>query len=622
MAMSDAAVRAEQVRTLYGQSLPVLLANVLNAGIVAATLWPSGPRRWLLVWVAAMVVMTAVRISLRRRYWRARPGEEEVGRWARYFVAGSMTAGLLWGAAGFAFFDTADGLSRILLSFAIGGMGAGAAGTLACYLPAFWAYLLPALAPLVVRTAMFADGLHLAMAAMMIVYGLGLSAVARITNRAISEAFRLRHEKEGLLERLSATQVSLEETNRTLEDRVSQGIARLEQQAEALQRAQRMETVGRLAGGVAHDFNNLLTVVLANVSFLLRAGALDAGPRTAVEEVQAAAFRGANLVRQLLAFSRRQRLAPRVIDLNALVRDMDRLLNRLVGETIQIKTTVTESAALVKADASQLEQVVVNLVTNARDAMPGGGTLSIEVSEVQADGDGKMPPGRYVMLAVTDTGTGMDAATLRNVFEPFFTTKEVGRGTGLGLATVYGVVEQSGGHICIDSRPGEGSRFEIYLPRTTEPLSEEPLGLMPEPVLLGGTVLLAEDEPEVRSVLERMLRLEGHQVLVAADGEQAIAVARAHRGPIDLLVTDVVMPHLGGGPLARALLRERPAMRVLFLSGYSWAKDLPSTDPGRGIDFLQKPFDPPELMRKVVALLCGPPAVDGVPRELDHPARK
>jgi CheY-like chemotaxis protein len=214
-----------------------------------------------------------------------------------------------------------------------------------------------------------------------------------------------------------------------------------------------------------------------------------------------------------------------------------------------------------------------------------------------------------VVLSVTDTGVGMDAETRSNAFEPFFTTKEIGQGTGLGLATVYGVVEQSGGRVSINSRPGEGTRFDIYLPRTSEALSDEPAGVAVEPSYMRATVLVAEDEPEVRVAIERMLRLTGHEVLAAGDGEQAVAMARAHHGPIDLLVTDVVMPHLGGGPLARRLMEERPEMRVLFVSGYSWEGNLPPSDPARGIDFLQKPFDREQLMAKVGALLAAnPPA--------------
>jgi two-component system cell cycle sensor histidine kinase/response regulator CckA len=459
------------------------------------------------------------------------------------------------------------------------------------------------------------------MGMMMVVFGVGLSVVARITNRSISEAFRLRDEKQGLLDRLSSTQKTLEETNHTLEDRVTQGVAQLEQQGEALRRAHRLETVGRLAGGIAHDFNNLLTVVLANVGLLARSPSLDSGSQAAVEEVHAAAIRGANLVRQLLAFSRRQRLAPRVIDLNALVREMDRLLTRLIGETVEMKTSLTEAGALVKADASQLEQVVVNLVTNARDAMPNGGALTIATTLVEAEGDATLPPGSYVVLSVTDTGVGMDAETRSNAFEPFFTTKELGRGTGLGLATVYGIVEQSGGRVSVESRPGEGTRFEIYLPRTSEAPGAEVVGMPVESAVVAATVLVAEDEPEVRVAIERMLRLAGHEVLAAGDGEQAVAMSRAHRGPIDLLVTDVVMPHMGGGPLARRLMDERPEMRVLFVSGYSWEGDLPSSDPARGIDFLQKPFDREQLMAKVAALLAAaPPVTLAHPRS--QPARK
>jgi CheY-like chemotaxis protein len=254
--------------------------------------------------------------------------------------------------------------------------------------------------------------------------------------------------------------------------------------------------------------------------------------------------------------------------------------------------------------------------------MPGGGTLTIATRSVNAEGDPTLPAGSYVMLSVTDTGVGMDAQTRKSAFEPFFTTKEIGRGTGLGLATVYGVVEQSGGHVAVESHPGEGSRFEVYLPRTTEPISEDAAGVIVEPPLLGATVLLAEDEPEVRAAVERMLRFEGHQVLAASDGEQALALARAHRGPIDLLVTDVVMPNLGGAPLARALMAERPTLRVLFLSGYSWAEDVPQSDPGQGIDYLPKPFDQAELTRKVAVLLAGPPAHGDIPRALDRASEK
>ena len=319
------AVLGEQIRTLYDQSRPVLLANVLNALVVSATLWRDGPRRFLVTWCAAMVAMALVRLELRRRYRRAAPGCKSAGRWGWYFVLGSAVAGMLWGVAAAVLFDAAGALSQILITFVVGGMGAAAAGTLSCHLPAFFAFLLPALLPLVVRTFALGDRLHAGMGVIMVVYGIGISFVARITQRAVSDAFRLRFE-------LSQAQQNLEETNRTLEQRVRERTEALERQGEALRQAQRMESIGRLAGGVAHDFNNLLTVVLANASMMLR-GQLRPATRLALEEMRGAAERGANLVRQLLAFSRRQKLAPRVLDLNRLVADMERLLRRLIGET-------------------------------------------------------------------------------------------------------------------------------------------------------------------------------------------------------------------------------------------------------------------------------------------------
>jgi signal transduction histidine kinase/CheY-like chemotaxis protein len=621
--MTDAAVRSEQIKTLYSQSVPVLLANVLNSIIVSATLWSSGPRLLLAMWTVKMALMTAVRIELRRRYWKASPDPASAERWGNYFVVGSLVAGVLWGTAGILFYDAAGALSQILLTFVIGGMCAAAAGTLACHLPAYRAYIVPSLLPLVVVTMLKADALHLAMGTILVVFALAMSVVARTNHRSMVEAFRLRFENQALLDRLSATQGRLEETNRTLEQRVAERTAELERQSEALRHAQRMETVGRLAGGIAHDFNNLLTVVLANVGLMLRGTQLDKATRVAVEEVQAAADRGANLVRQLLAFSRRQRLAPRVIDLNRLVADLDRLLSRLVGETIEIQMKLVTGGAPVKADASQLEQVLVNLVTNARDAMPSGGTLVIATTQVDAEGDHRLPAGRYVVLSVTDTGIGMDDETRRLAFEPFFTTKDVGQGTGLGLATVYGIVEQSGGRVGVESRPGEGSRFEIYLPRTSEMPGDDVAAVVINPPVVGATILLAEDEPEVRAAIERMLKQGGYQVIAAGDGAQALALAHAHRGPIDLLISDVVMPRLGGAALARQLSAERPGLRVLFVSGYSWEGDLPVGDSQGTIDFLQKPVDLDLFMMKVAALVAATPsgAVLG-PTALGRPVPK
>jgi signal transduction histidine kinase/CheY-like chemotaxis protein len=599
-------VRSEQVRTLYSESVPIMFANLANALIVTATLWSSGPRALLVGWTGAMLLMTLGRIELRSRYWRANPGPEEAQRWGTRFVIGSFTAAALWGTAGVLFLDTAGMLSRILLTFVIGGMVAGAAGSLACYPPAFWAFLLASVIPFALRTVAFGDALHLAMAAMMVVFGMAMSIIARTAHRSLIEAFRLRFQNEELLGQLTTTQRNLEETNRDLEQRVAERTAQLERQAEALRDAQRMEAVGRLAGGIAHDFNNLLTVVQANADVMFQKGRLDADDRAAALDIGAAAKRGAGLVSQLLAFSRRQRRTPRVLDLNQVLRSSERLLAPLIGKAVTLEVKLADGRALVKADASQLEQVIVNLVTNARDAMPLGGTLSVATSLVQVESEANLPPGDYVLLSVSDTGVGMDAETRRHAFDPFFTTKGIGRGTGLGLATVYGVVEQSGGRISLDTRPGEGSRFDVYLPLASEAeLAAEREGPVPEPLPAprSATVLIAEDEVEVRAVTRRMLALLGYDVISAADGKEALEKARAHPGEIDLLVTDVVMNPLSGFELALELRKQRPRLRVLFMTGYTFERELPNADPSQHVDYLEKPFTLADLTRKVGALL-------------------
>jgi CheY-like chemotaxis protein len=298
-----------------------------------------------------------------------------------------------------------------------------------------------------------------------------------------------------------------------------------------------------------------------------------------------------------------------VLDLNQVVKDLQRLLAPVIGEHVDMRLALGGGSMLIKADPSQIEQVIVNLVTNARDAMPRGGTLTIATSHVEAEGDATVPAGSYVVLCVTDTGVGMDEGTRRRAFEPFFTTKEAGRGSGLGLATVHGVVEQSGGHISVESEPGAGTEFKVYLPQTSEEKweteAQSPMASEPR----RATILLAEDEPDVRSVVERMLRLMGHEVLVAASGDEAVELWRKHRRPIDLLVTDVVMAGRAGPELARLLTAELPRLRVLFISGYRADEALPASDPAHGMDYLQKPMTFEALHQKVTALLSLTPAV-------------
>jgi len=380
---------------------------------------------------------------------------------------------------------------------------------------------------------------------------------------------------------------------------------------ERLRQTQKMEAVGRLAGGIAHDFNNLLTAILGSVDFLRRALGPEHPEHAETEEIQKAAVRAADLTRQLLAFSRQQVLAPKVLELDALVTNLEKMLRRLIGEDVDLRFAPKAPRAAVRADPGQLEQVIVNLVVNARDAMPRGGKLTIDTATVDLDTGyawehGTVEPGRYVMLAVTDTGVGIDHAAQARLFEPFFTTKEFGKGTGLGLATVYGIVKQSGGYIWVYSEPGQGATFKVYLPRV-EPAGEPVAAPQPPARALGGTetILLAEDEAAVRNLARRVLEKHGYKLLLAATGRDGVQVADQHGAPIDLLVTDVVMPEMGGRELAQRLTARQPGLKVLFLSGYTDDAIVHHGVLDAGVAFLQKPFKPDDLVRKIRAVLDG-----------------
>jgi two-component system, cell cycle sensor histidine kinase and response regulator CckA len=384
---------------------------------------------------------------------------------------------------------------------------------------------------------------------------------------------------------------------------------RLEEQ---FRQAQKMEAVGRLAGGVAHDFNNLLTIITGYSELLLSRNQLSESDRTALDEIRRAAERGGSLTHQLLAFSRRQPLRPRVASMNDLIANMNKMLQRLIGEDIQLATIPSKHAGSVKIDPGQFEQVLMNIVINARDAMPRGGNLTIETAEVFINTDRArsyvdLQAGHYVLLSVTDSGKGMDAETRSHLFEPFFTTKEPGKGTGLGLATVYGIVKQSGGFIEVASAPGQGTNVQIYLPQA-EPSTEEEPAAVSQTVSLDGseTILLVEDEPCVRAIICEILRPRGYRVLECTSGAEALQTARNFTGPIDLILTDVVMPELSGPELVRVLLGERPGTRVLYISGYTDEATVLHGLQRSDVDFLQKPFVPNELAGKIRQALQAP----------------
>ena len=373
-----------------------------------------------------------------------------------------------------------------------------------------------------------------------------------------------------------------------------------------LRQAQKMEAVGQLAGGIAHDFNNLLTAILGSTELLLADTPANDPRRVDVQEIGRSAHRAAALVRQLLAYSRKQVLQPRLVNLNAIVHEMGAMLRRVMGERIVLELDLDPALGQVTADPGQLEQVIANLGVNARDAMPDGGTLTITTANVSGPGvtaaadEGLPAGGPLVALAVADTGIGMDEQVMARLFEPFFTTKELGRGTGLGLATVYGIVRQSGGHIQVSSRPGEGSSFTVYLPRAETPRQPTAAAGPAAPAPGGSeTVLVAEDEEAVRHLVGRVLRGRGYRVLEAANAEAAIELAGATGQPIDLLVSDLVMPGLGGQGLAARLSAARPGLRVLFITGYAVEAVERQGQLPAGHGLLEKPFTADQLARKV-----------------------
>ena len=368
----------------------------------------------------------------------------------------------------------------------------------------------------------------------------------------------------------------------------------LEIESQLLQ-AQKMESVGRLAGGVAHDFNNILAVILSSVRFAIEAVPAEGELRSDLLEIESAGERAAALTRQLLAFSRKQMLAPEVLDLNGLVRSLEKMLRRVVGEDVNLVPDLAPERLLVRADPVQIQQVIVNLVVNARDAMPGGGTLTIRTRNAEGPSQ--------VQLQISDTGTGMDEATMACLFEPFFTTKEAGKGTGLGLSSAYGIVRQSGGSIRATSQPGKGTTIEVMLPRTEEDAGQAAAGPSAGDLAGTETVLVVEDDASVRGAVRRMLAKAGYAVLVAENGLEGLARCREHEGDIHLVLADVVMPTMNGQAFRERLHQERPATRVLLMSGYTDEKLCSNGVLASDVGFIAKPFNVETLLQRVRQVL-------------------
>lgn len=408
--------------------------------------------------------------------------------------------------------------------------------------------------------------------------------------------------------RISGRAVASEDEPADVLEGIAEDVTERRALEEQFRQAQKMEAVGRLAGGVAHDFNNLLMVISGYAEVILSKLELEHPLTEKARAIQQAADRATTLTRQLLAFSRKQLLELKVVDVNAIVADMERLLRPLIGENVELAPKLALDAGYTRADAGQLEQVLMNLVVNAKDAMPNGGTLTIQTENILIDDSSRrgqtfIRPGSYVMLSVSDTGMGMDKETQSRIFEPFFTTKEKGKGTGLGLSTVYGIVKQSGGYVMVHSEPGQGSTFHIYLPQVEG--TAERHAPPSARAAVGGTetILLVEDEESVRQLVRETLECKGYKVIDAENGEGGISAAVRHAGKIDLVITDVVMPGMGGREMAEEVVKARPNTKVLYLSGYAEDAILNEDGIDNAAAFLQKPFTLQNLSRKVREIL-------------------
>jgi signal transduction histidine kinase len=419
----------------------------------------------------------------------------------------------------------------------------------------------------------------------------------------MEEALRLAHDE--LEQRVEERTLELSQANASLIQQINER-KQLEQQ---LHQSQKMEALGRLTGGIAHDFNNLLTAIIGFTELIRVYASPDDPVEELVDKVVSSSQRAATLVRQLLTFSRKQIVEPQILDLNSVMTDIDKMLRRIIGEDIELKTILQPYLWSVKADPAQIEQVIVNLAVNARDAMPDGGRITIETTNTVLDESYtadhlNVKPGQYILLAVSDTGIGMTEEVKTHLFEPFFTTKEEGKGTGLGLATTYGIVKQSGGDIWVYSEVGQGSTFKIYLPRV-EVAAKSVVSSEVEVTIPRGneTILLVEDDPEVRTLTRLILHGQGYTLLEAVNGQEALLLFSRYSGPIHLVLTDVIMPGLNGKALIQQLRQTQPQIKILFMSGYTDNVIAQHGVLDPGLAFLQKPFSPAILARKVREVL-------------------
>ena len=580
------------MRTAFEQIPIAVLVTVVNAALMSGVLLATEPARGVYAWLAVAVLVSAARLVLWWAHRHSTPTPGRYWRWSLASACGALAAGLLWGGGSVLLLPESE-IDRLFWVFLIGGMCAGAASLSYPHLPTALAFIVPAGLPLAIRFALEGSE-RLAVAAAMIAGFLAtLVVISRRSSRFFGETLRLRADVAQRTRDLNAA-------NEKLRAEIAERHA-----AEAsLRQAQKMEAVGQLTGAIAHDFNNLLSAVLGSLALLRKCLPTDDRRATRLLDTAAqGAERGAALTQRLLAFGRRQALMPEVVDLPALIDGMSSLLGSSLGPKVRVTMRFPQVLPPVEVDANQLELAMLNLAVNARDAMPGGGTIIIAAREEEVRSLEGLPPGPYVVLSMTDTGEGMDETTLTRAMEPFFTTKNVGKGTGLGLSMVHGFAAQSGGLFRLHSSKGVGTVAELWLPRADA--ATAPADSAPEPLpthdLRRGTVLVVDDDPLVLTSTAAMLEDLGYAPIEAVGGQDALE--RLHEGAqIDLVITDYAMPGMTGLQLAQELHRSRPRLPVLLATGYA---ELHGKD-SAGVEYLAKPFRQEELVRAIDRCLVLP----------------
>ncbi len=589
-------IRAARVRSIYERLAMTSLITVANAALMTAVLVRSGDAHGPWAWLAMVAALAAIRTASWRVYRGDPRVEQHLDFWEAASVIASFLSGALWGLGAVLLFP-ADETGQWLWIFLIAGMCAGAASLHAAHLPTAIGFIVPAGLPLALRLITDRSQARQVAAVMTVIFVLSICVTAMRFGRQFGQVLRLQHD----LQRRSQ---ELDETNRRLVAEIKQHRST----ADTLHQAQKMEALGHITGGIAHDFNNLLTVITGSMDLIRRHAVGDEAIQRLAAAASHAARRGARLTGSLLSFARKQSLHPEVVDLNALIVEFSPLLRRAVGEAIDLQLDLAPDLSAAYADAAHFQSALLNLVINARDAMPGGGPLVVSTCNAELGGsdlvlDSETHRGRAVQVSVRDSGLGMAPEVVERAFEPFFTTKQVGKGSGLGLAQVYGFTRQSGGFATIESAPGEGSQVSMTLPALASGV--RPQARAARPALAGSGqplhVLLAEDDGAVAAILSEALSLLGWEVVAAPTGQDALTVLD-QRPDIEVLVTDVVMAGvISGLELARLAAQRRPGLPVLLISGYS-GESLSDNGLIEGeFDLLQKPFSHQDLALRIQA---------------------